>query len=181
MDESAWFDSYASLYKILVSSIAGYLILIIYVRIAGKRSTAKMNNFDWIVTVAVGSILASMALLKDVAVTDGAFALALLLGFQYLLTTATANWAWAGRLFVASPSILYSSGQFHEKEMREQRVSESEILSAVRQQGIASLNEVRFVILEPNAEFSIVTLGQEGSPDTVETVPGYEKLVSQQK
>lgn len=181
MDKSAWFDSFDSLYKILVSSIAGYLILIVYVRIAGKRSTAKMNNFDWIVTVAVGSIMASMAVLKDVTVADGAFAMALLLGFQYLLTTATAHWSWARKLFVAAPSILYSNGTFHETAMRKQRVSEGEILSAVRESGLGSLGEVEFVTLEPDAELAIVQPGQDGSHDTVETVPGYEKLVSQQK
>lgn len=83
MGHSAWFESWDSLFKIFVSASLGYLILIFYVRLAGKRSSAKMNNFDWIVTVAVGSIFGSMVLLKDVTVADGAFSIGLLLGFHY--------------------------------------------------------------------------------------------------
>lgn len=177
MNHSAWFESWESLFKILVSATIGYLILIFYIRLAGKRSTAKMNNFDWIVTVAVGSILASMAVLKDVTVSDGALAMALLLGFQYLLTMATSRWAWARKLFLALPAVLYAHGKFHSREMRKQRISESEILSAIRESGIGSLKEVRVVTLESDAELSVVKADHYGSMDTVESVPGYDDVL----
>lgn len=180
MGNSAWFESWDSLWKILISSLVGYLILILYVRVAGKRSTSKMNNFDWIVTVAVGSVMASMAVLKDVTVADGALAMALLLGFQYLITTATARWAWARHLFLAAPSVLYAHGEFCEEEMARQRVSEGEIISAIRERGIGSLKEVHVITLEPDAELSVVQEGRDGELDTVESVPGYEELANQQ-
>ncbi|QDU59425.1 hypothetical protein Pan216_02530 [Planctomycetes bacterium Pan216] len=176
MGNSAWFESWDSLYKIAVSALVGYLILIVYVRLAGKRSTSKMNNFDWMVTVAVGSVFASMAILKDVTVADGALAMALLLGFQYLLTTATSHWEWARGLFLATPSILYANEQFDDAEMRKQRVCRGEIISAIRERGIGSLREVAVVTLEPDAEMSVVIKGKDGELDTVDSLPGYEEL-----
>jgi uncharacterized membrane protein YcaP (DUF421 family) len=181
MSHSAWFESWDSLYKIFISALVGYLILIFYVRFAGKRSTAKMNNFDWIVTVAVGSIMASMAVLKDVTVSDGALAMALLLGLQYLMTMATSRWLWARKLFLASPTVLYAHGNFHKEEMQKQRVSESEIISAIRENGVGSLKDVAVITLEPDAELSVVKAGEDGSLDTVESVPGYERLAETQK
>lgn len=179
MGNSAWFESWNSLYKISISSLVGYVILILYVRLAGKRSTSKMNNFDWIVTVAVGSVMASMAVLKDVTVADGALAMALLLGFQYLLTTATSRWKWARKLFLASPTVLYANDTFHEEEMKEQRVWKGEIVSAIRESGIGSLHDVVIVTLEPDSNLSIVKQGEEGKLDTVDSLPGYSHLTEQ--
>jgi len=157
MDHSAWFESWDSLYKIAISTVFGYFMLILFVRTVGKRSTSKMNNFDWIVTVAVGSVLASMAVLKDVTVADGLLAMALLLGLQYVLTISTSRWEWARRLFLATPTVLYAKGEFKDAAMRKQRVSRDEILQAVRERGVGSLDDVRMVTLEADAELSIVT------------------------
>jgi uncharacterized membrane protein YcaP (DUF421 family) len=176
MGNSAWFESWDSLFKIFIGSLVGYLMLIVFVRAAGKRSTSKMNNFDWIVTVAVGSVLASMAVLKDVTVADGALAMALLLGLQYLLTTATSRWTWARNLFLASPTVLYAHDKFHKQEMKKQRICEGEVISAIRESGIGSLKDVVIVTLEPDAELSIVRKGHEGPLDAVESVPGYSQL-----
>lgn len=178
MQLSAWFDSWDSLFKILVGSLVGYVVLILFVRIAGKRSTSRMNNFDWIVTVAVGSVMASMAILEDVTVSDGALAMALLLGFQFLLTTATARWQWAERLFSASPTVLYAHGEFRRAAMKSQRISEQEIISAVRESGQGSLQAVHAVILEPDAQLSIVSESQNDALDAVKSVPGYDQLAA---
>ncbi|MCG6157433.1 DUF421 domain-containing protein [Rubinisphaera margarita] len=169
MDHSAWFESWDSLFKITVSTVFGYFMLILFVRTAGKRSTSKMNNFDWIVTVAVGSVLASMAVLKDVTVADGLLAMALLLGLQYVLTISTSRWEWARRLFLAAPSVLFSDGEFDHVAMRKERVSRDEILQTIRDKGIASLDDVRMVTLEANAELSVVS--RESGPADSEPWP----------
>ncbi|MAT16141.1 MAG: hypothetical protein CMJ46_12830 [Planctomyces sp.] len=174
MDHSAFFESWNSLFKVLVSTVSAYLILILYIRLAGKRSTSKMNNFDWIVTVAVGSVVASMAVLKDVTVLDGIVAMALLLGLQYLLTWSTSRWEWAQNLFLAPSSVLYAHGEFRRDEMRRNRISDREILSAVRESGVGSLEDVAVITLEPDANLSIIKAEHSGELDTVKEVPGYE-------
>lgn len=156
MGSTAWFESWDSLYKIFISTLVGYAVLILFVRIFGKRSTSKMNNFDWIVTVAVGSVLASMAVLKDVTVSDGLLAISLLLGCQFLITSATSRWKWARNLLLSSPTTLYKNGEFDEHELQKQRVSRREIHSAIRENGMTSLDEVELVTLEPDAEIAVI-------------------------
>ena len=179
MDHSVWFESWDSLFKILMSSVIGYLTLILFVRIAGKRSTSKMNNFDWIVTVAVGSVLASMAVLKDVTIADGVLAMGLLLGFQLLLTTATSRSELARELVLSKPSVLYAHGEFHQQELLKQRVWKGEILSAVRENGAGSLDDVEIVTFEPDAEISIVQKSRLGSFDAVTSIRGYRDTVDE--
>lgn len=173
-----WFDSWNDLLKILVCGIVGYLALVLYIRILGKRSTSKMNNFDWIVTVAVGSVYASMVLIKDVAVADGVAAIVVLLGLQFLLTAATARWEWARKLFLSPPSLLYYRGEFMRERMRRERISETEILSAVRESDAGSLENTLAVTLEPDANLSVVAKGANADPKIIEAVRGYEEVAS---
>ena len=176
-----WFDSWESLYKIFTGAVTGYVVLVIYIRLMGKRATSKMNNFDWIVTVALGSVYASMVLLEKVSVADGVFAMGMLFGLQYLLTASTARWAWARRIFLATPSLLFYRGEFLHDAMRKQRISEEEILSAVREVGLGSLEEAHSVTLEPDANLAVVKTGGDGQMETVRTVPGYDQVSSQGK
>ena len=170
-----WFDSWQSLLKIFISGVVGYLILIAFIRLYGKRSTSKMNNVDWIVTVAVGSMFASMVILKNVPVLDGTLAMGILLFLQFLLTYATSHWQWARKLFLAPPSILYSDGEFHKEEMKRQRVSESEIFSEVREKGLGCMKQVHTVTLEPDAELSVVLKENVGASKTLKPLEEYQK------
>jgi uncharacterized membrane protein YcaP (DUF421 family) len=175
METSLWFSSWASLLKITISSIVGYLLLILYIRLVGKRATSKMNNFDWIVSVAIGSILASLVILKDVSISDGALAMGWLIGLQFLLTQATTRWTWARRLFLARPSLLYIQGEFVESEMSKQRVSREEILSAIRESGASDMDEIFAVTLEPDAEMAVVKRNRDGRFETWDLIERYPR------
>ncbi len=67
-----FFQNWQSISRTLISTALAYIAMIIMLRISGKRTLAKMNAFDFIVTIALGSSLATVALSKDVALADGA-------------------------------------------------------------------------------------------------------------
>ncbi|RZJ88157.1 MAG: DUF421 domain-containing protein, partial [Hymenobacter sp.] len=81
--EKIFFTSWESLVRTLVISLLAYVGLIVMLRISGKRTLSKMNAFDLIVTVALGSTLATVLLSKSVALADGLLAFALLIGLQF--------------------------------------------------------------------------------------------------
>ena len=68
----SWFD----LLRVAVVGTLAYSALIVWLRISGKRSLSKWNAFDFIVTIALGSTLATAFLSKDVALAEGVFAFA---------------------------------------------------------------------------------------------------------
>lgn len=70
--------------RTLVVGVLTYVTLVIFLRISGKRALSKMNAYDLVVTVALGSTLASALVTKDVALADGALAFALLIGLQFI-------------------------------------------------------------------------------------------------
>lgn len=157
-----FFESWQELFRIAVSALLVYIFIVTGVRFMGKRSTAQMNNFDWIVTVALGSIVGSAIILKDVVLVEVFLAMGLLLGLQYAVTKAAARWDVVSRSVRAPPTLLFYGGVFHEKAMFEERVTRSEIEGAAREAGYSDLSGVQAVILESSAKLSI--LGKKGDP-----------------
>ncbi len=74
------FDSWLSLGRTAVVGVLAYLALVLLLRVSGKRTLSKMNAFDLVVTVALGSTLATVLLSTDVALATGILAFTLLIG-----------------------------------------------------------------------------------------------------
>jgi uncharacterized membrane protein YcaP (DUF421 family) len=87
--DNLFFDSWESLGRTFTVTILAYLIMIFLLRVSGKRTLSKMNALDFIVTIALGSTLATVALNKNVALADGALAFFLLIFLQFFITWLT--------------------------------------------------------------------------------------------
>ncbi len=83
---SVFFSSADTLWRTLVVSLVAYLCLVVLLRVSGKRTLSKMNAFDFVVTIALGSTLATILLNKDTSLAEGVMALGLLVGLQFLIT-----------------------------------------------------------------------------------------------
>lgn len=83
--EHIFYNNWQSLLCILVIGVLAYTGLIILLRVSGKRTLTKMNAFDFVVTVALGSTLATVLLSKDVTLIDGIVAFCVLIFLQYMV------------------------------------------------------------------------------------------------
>jgi len=158
-----FFDNWSSLLRIAVVALLAYFGLIAFLRISGKRTLSQLNVFDFVVTVAFGSTLATTLLSKDTALAEGLTALALLILLQFVVATLSLHSNWAERLIKSAPRFLYRDGRYIEEAMKKERIRKEEVLQAARSQGIASMDQVRAVILETNGTFSVIR--QSDSPD----------------
>ncbi|OWP63432.1 hypothetical protein CDA63_09500 [Hymenobacter amundsenii] len=143
-----FFTNWASLGRIAVVGVMVYVGLILLLRTSGKRTLSKMNAFDLIVTVALGSMLASTLLNKSVALADGLLGMGMLIGLQYVITWLSVRYSAVDKLVKAEPTLLVYQGQFLHAKMKAERVTEGEILTSLRERGIASLAEAAAVVLE---------------------------------
>ena len=80
------FNSWAGLGRVLLVGTLAYLALVFLLRISGKRTLTKLNAFDLVVTVALGSTLATVLLSSSVALAESVVALGLLIFLQYVIT-----------------------------------------------------------------------------------------------
>lgn len=154
--EQAFFDGWTALLRTLVVGILAYASLIFFLRATGKRTLSKMNAFDFVVTVALGSTLATILLSQDVSLAQGCLAMALLIGLQYAITWSSARMRWIRRLVTGEPTLLLYRGVLLDEAMRRSRVTDDEIVAAVRASGFVTMEEVGAVVLETDGSFSVV-------------------------
>ncbi len=159
MEADIFFNSWAGLVRILVVGTLAYAALVLMLRASGKRTLSKMNAFDLVVTVALGSTLATIILSRDVALAEGVLAFGVLIGLQFAVTWSSVRSTAISRLVKSDPILLFYRGAFLHTPMRESRVVEDEITAAVRQQGIASMHDVEAVVLETDGRFAVVKPG----------------------
>jgi uncharacterized membrane protein YcaP (DUF421 family) len=151
-----FFAGWYSLLKVLVVGVAAYVTLVLFLRVSGKRTLSKMNAFDLIVTVALGSTLATVILSKGVTLADGALAFALLIALQFAITWLSVRVGAVERLVKSDPKLVLLRGELLRDAMRSERVVEGEARQAVRASGHASLESVEAVVLETDGSFSVI-------------------------
>jgi uncharacterized membrane protein YcaP (DUF421 family) len=151
-----FFDTWTEVGRTLMAGALAYLLIVILLRSTGKRTLSKWNAFDFIVTIALGSTLATVILSKEVTVFEGGLALALLILLQYAVTWSSVRSPLIRRLIKGEPTMLLSDGRFLHRTMRRERVTESEVRAAVRAHGIGRIEEVEAVVLETDGTFSVV-------------------------
>jgi uncharacterized membrane protein YcaP (DUF421 family) len=154
--EQFFFDSWASVSRTLAIGVLAYVGLILMLRLSGKRTLAKMNSFDLVVTVALGSTLATVLLTKEVPLADGLLAFALLIVLQFSVTWLSVRSNVVRRIARGEPTLLVHRGTFLKNAMKDQRVTSSEVLQAIRSQGIADLADVEGVVIETDGTFSVI-------------------------
>lgn len=143
-----------------IVGILAYVALISLLRISGKRTLSKMNAFDLIVTVALGSTFATILLSKDVALTQGIVAFMVLIGLQFTITWLSVRSRTIAGIVKSEPTLLLYRGEFLSKAMKNERVLEAEVHAALRRSGIATIGHVETVVLETDGSFSVTIISE---------------------
>ena len=157
-----FFDAWHDILRLGVVGTVSYVGLVFFLRTSGKRTLSKMNAFDLVVTVALGSTFASAILSSDVALVEALAAFALLCGLQYGVASLSVRSERFQRLIKAQPTLLFYRGVFIESAMRTERVTREEIFAAMRGSGAAASSDVDAVVLETDGSFSVVSGGAPG-------------------
>lgn len=140
---------------IILGTIA-YIAIIFMLRISGKRTLAKWNSFDFVITIAFGSILSSILLSTKDSFGTGILGFGLLVLFQYLLTWIAVRSSWVQKLIKAEPSLLLYDGKLKQEVLKRERVAEGEVLAALRASGVGAIEDADAVVLETDGSFSVI-------------------------
>ncbi len=160
------FDDLEKLGRIVLTAVMVYILIVVTTKVSGKRSTSQLNNFDWIVTVMIGSLGASTILLKDIPFIEGSASILTLYILQYLVTKYASFSPYFGRIILSDPRILFYQGQFLTEAMLDERITKQELESAMRKEGIHNIKDVEAIILESDAMLSVIPKNKDNSDDT---------------
>lgn len=149
------FQDWSDVVRTLLVGVLAYVGLVVFLRISGKRTLAKLNAFDLVVTVALGSTLSAILLQEAVALAEGLTAFALLIVLQFLVTFTSVRSRRFARAVRAEPSLLVRDGDFLEGAARRERITREEVESAVRANGGSEVGDAQMVVLESDGSLSV--------------------------
>ncbi|WP_034258142.1 DUF421 domain-containing protein [Altibacter lentus] len=151
-----WFEiSIPSLIAVIISSIAIYIAVILFTRLFGKRSFSKMSSFDFAMTVAIGSIIATTILSKSVSLVEGVIGLLAVYVLQ-LSAALLRRWKLFQKLIDNQPLLLMDGQQILDKNLQKARVTEGDLRSKLREANVLDLNEVRAVVFETTGDIVVL-------------------------
>lgn len=150
------FQDWSGIARTVAVGLLAYVTLVLFLRISGKRTLAKLNAFDLVVTVALGSTLSAILLQESIALAEGATALALLIAMQFVVTFISVRSERFAKIVRSEPALLVRDGAFCRAAMKRERITEDEALSAVRAAGGRGVEDVASLILESDGTLSTV-------------------------
>lgn len=156
MSNAIFFDNWAGVLRVVIVGLAAYGVLIFMLRISGKRTLSKMNAFDLVVTVALGSTLATVLLNDTVPLAEGIVALMLLILLQYMITWLSVRSSKVERFIKSEPTLLVHHGQYLDTALRTQRVTREEIGAVLRESGRTDISKIQSVVLETDGSMTVV-------------------------
>lgn len=168
-----FFDGWYSIGRTAVLAVLAYIALVVMIRIAGKRSLAKMNVYDFVTIIVIGSALATSILSADVVLLDGITALVVLLGLQYFIAFGTVRSHGFERFVNGDPVLLVHRGRLLKKKLKSERISDEEIHAAIRNAGLGEIEQVETLVLETDGTFTVIERDKAGKRTSLVDVKGF--------
>lgn len=163
--EKLFFKDWESLYHIAICASISFIALFLFIRISGKRTLAKLNAFDFVVSVTLGSTLSSMMLLKT-TMAEGSVALVIIIILQYALAYLAKKSKIMEKAINSTPTLLFYDGIFITEAMERELITKEEIYSEIRQYRIERVEDVRAVVMELNGEMTVIKKSSNPSGET---------------
>lgn len=164
-----FFEDWPSFWHVALCAAIAYITLFIFIRISGKRTLAKLNAFDFVVSVTLGSTLSSMILGK-VVLANGALALAVIILLQYILAWSARSSVKMERIINSSPTLVFYNGEFIPEALEKEVITKEEIYAEIRKFRIHRMEDVKAVVMELNGEFTVVKKSSGGTETSLDDI-----------
>lgn len=138
-------------------AIAIYLFLLILFRFMGKRSLSQATTFDLVLLLIISEATQEAMIGEDYSLTQAYIVIATLVGVDIVLNLVKNRWNWFEKVTESMPLLLLSDGKVLTDRLMQTNVKEEDLLeSARRQHGFASLQPVRYAVLEIDGTITII-------------------------
>lgn len=143
--------------KLITISVVSFIAIVLILRASGKRTLSKMNAFDFIVTVALGSVLATTIINYQNSFWNGILAFIMLVTLQHVTTWLSVRFKSIGSMIKSEPALLYYEDTFQERAMIKERVDRNELKQAIRKAGYVSFDDISAIVLESDGTLTVIS------------------------
>jgi uncharacterized membrane protein YcaP (DUF421 family) len=141
-------------------AIFGYCFLVLMVRVVGRRPGKQMTPFEFVLIFFMGGVTLTPMVGDDRSITNA---------LCTIMTIALTHFVFAwlkqfspafGRIIDGTPLILLEKGQWHMETMAKMRIQDTDVMALARDQGLKTLAEIEYAVLERNGGISIIPVKQ---------------------
>jgi len=141
---------------VAIRSAIIYLFLVLALRIGGKREVGQLSTPDLVVLLIVANGAQNAMVGSNTTLLGGVVAVAIVLVLARVVQILTARSTGFAKALIGEPRILIRDGKTIVSAMREEEISEDEILAAIREHGVEGIEEVRLAVLEVDGSISVL-------------------------
>lgn len=151
-----FFNGWMAIINVIVMGVTSYLALIAILRVSGKRTLSKLNMFDFIITIAIGSAFATVVFSKDIALAEGVVGIGVLVALQYVVARLSVRSATFQQIVTGNPTLLYYRGQYLREAMRQEGITDEDLRFIARAARVSDMSQVAAIILETDGSCSLI-------------------------
>ena len=146
-------------WDIVLRTIAVYLVIVVGLRLSGKREIGQMTVFDLVLLLLLANAVQNAMLGPDDSLLGGVIAAVVLLAINAAMARLRLRWPRLRRMVEGSPTLLVLRGKVIEEHLRREGLDQEILEAALREHGISDLEEVEMAVLEIDGSISVVLSG----------------------
>lgn len=156
----------------VVRVIVVYALIIVGLRLVGKREFGQLSPAELVTLLIIPEIVAPALVRDDPSLTNALIGTTTLLSLVFLVSLLMHHLHPLERVVSGSPTLLVRDGQFLVENMNRERISPDEIYSEMRKVGLHRIEQVQWVLLEPDGKLAIIPRPGESVRPSVESSVG---------
>ena len=150
--------------EFILRAVAVYVFVLILLRLSGKRQMGQMGPTEFVAILLISNAVQNAMNGGDNSLSAGLILATTLIALSALISYLTFRSRFFSVLFEGTPTVLISKGHIIKKNLNKERMTESELRTLMRRQGVHSCTEVAVAILEPDGSFTIIRAGEANDP-----------------
>jgi uncharacterized membrane protein YcaP (DUF421 family) len=147
--------SWLVIFEIVIRTVLMYLFTLGLLRLLGKRGVGHLSPFELVIIVALGSAVGDPMIYPEVPLIHGLVVLVVVVALQRLLEELTRRGGAVEALLESTPTLLIHEGEIDEDALERENLSEAELFTALREQGVQHLGQVKLAYLEPSGRVTV--------------------------
>ena len=140
---------------VLLRATVIYILLIISLRLTGKRQIGELQISELIITFMISELASIPIQDLSIPISYSIFPITLLLCYEIIISFSITKSKFLKKIFTGNPTFLIKKGKLNQRELAKSRIGISEFLGELRAKDVSDISTVEYAILEQNGKLSV--------------------------
>ena len=142
------------LLEVIFRVVVMFLLLLILLRLAGKRGVKQLSVFEMVIIIALGSAVGDPMLYENVGLLPGIIVIIMVIILYRIITVLAAKFKPLERLIEGQPKLIIKDGQFVLDSLNKEHLAQDEFYSQLRLKSVEHLGQLKYAYLETTGDIS---------------------------